>query len=100
MSIDPIQFHKDGKRVYLSTNKGDRDLAELVLLDPKTGATEFVERDPEGKVDFSNAIFSRATASIWSFVMDTGPRTSPAITIRLGVVSVSHATRDSGSPPR
>jgi dipeptidyl aminopeptidase/acylaminoacyl peptidase len=60
-TCNPIQFHKDGKRVYMATNKGDRDLAELVLLDPQTGETEFVERDPEGRVDFTNAIFSRAT---------------------------------------
>jgi dipeptidyl aminopeptidase/acylaminoacyl peptidase len=60
-TCDPIQFHKGGKRVYLATNKGDRDLAELVLLDPQTGETELVERDPEGEVDFTNAIFSRAT---------------------------------------
>ena len=60
-TCNPIQFHKNGKQVYMATNKGDRDLAELVLLDPETGETEFVERDPEGKVDFTNAIFSRAT---------------------------------------
>lgn len=60
-TCDPIQFHKHGKRVYMATNKGDRDLAELVLLDPETGEMEFVERDPEGEVDFTNAIFSRAT---------------------------------------
>ena len=60
-TCDPIQFHKDGKRLYMATNTGDRDLAELVLLDPQTGETEFVERDPEGEADFTNAIFSRAT---------------------------------------
>ncbi|MEJ2341206.1 MAG: S9 family peptidase [Gemmatimonadales bacterium] len=60
-TCDPIQFHKDGKHVYMATNHGDRDLAELVLLDPQTGETELVERDPEGEVDFTNAIFSRAT---------------------------------------
>ncbi len=60
-TCDPIQFHKHGTRVYMATNHGDRDLAELVLLDPATGEMEFVERDPDGRVDFSNAIFSRAT---------------------------------------
>ena len=30
----PTRFHKDGKRVYLETNKGDKDLTELVLLIP------------------------------------------------------------------
>jgi dipeptidyl aminopeptidase/acylaminoacyl peptidase len=60
-TCDPIRFHKNGRQLYLSTNQGNRELAELVLLDPETGATELVDRDPEGEVDFSNAIFSRAT---------------------------------------
>ena len=37
----PLRFHKDGKRVYFETNKGDAmDLLALVLLDPETGKTE------------------------------------------------------------
>ena len=37
----PVRFHKDGKRVYMETNKGDAtDLSELVLFDPATGKTE------------------------------------------------------------
>ncbi len=42
---------------------------------------------------------SRAIASIRASVT-AGPRTSPAITIRLVVVSVSTATRDIESPAR
>jgi dipeptidyl aminopeptidase/acylaminoacyl peptidase len=57
----PIRFHKDGKRVYMQTNKGDVDLARLVLFDPQTRAVEVIESDPDGKVDFGQAIFSRAT---------------------------------------
>jgi dipeptidyl aminopeptidase/acylaminoacyl peptidase len=60
-TCSPIQFHKDGRRLYLATNRGDVDLARLVLLDPQTGAEELVESDPEGKVDFGQAIFSNAT---------------------------------------
>lgn len=55
-----VRFHRDSRRVYLATNKGESDLVELVLFDPATGATELVERDPAGEVDFAGAIFSRA----------------------------------------
>ena len=55
------RFHKDGKRAYLETSKGDTDLSRLVVLDPETGKEEVVESDPLGKVDFGNAIFSEAT---------------------------------------
>ena len=55
------RFHKDGRRVYLETNKGDADKTRLVLLDPETGQEELVESDPENRVDFGSAIFSEAT---------------------------------------
>ncbi|MBK9795322.1 MAG: alpha/beta fold hydrolase [Holophagaceae bacterium] len=57
-SAGPVAFHKDGKRVYMQTNKGNRDLLELVLFDPATGQEEKLESDPKGRVDFGNAIFS------------------------------------------
>ncbi len=57
----PLRFHKDGKRVYMITNKGDADLTRLVLFDPATQQTELVESDPEGQVDFGGADFSDAT---------------------------------------
>jgi len=41
----PLRFHKDGKRVYLQTNK-ESDLEELALFDPATGKLEPVESDP------------------------------------------------------
>lgn len=55
------RFHKDGRRVYMQTNKGDVDLTRLVLFDPETGQEELVESDPENRVDFGNAIFADAT---------------------------------------
>jgi dipeptidyl aminopeptidase/acylaminoacyl peptidase len=55
------RFHRDDKRVYLETNKGDTDLSQLVLLDPATGKTEFVESDPMKRVDFGTPFFSEAT---------------------------------------
>ncbi|HLP31169.1 MAG TPA: S9 family peptidase, partial [Geothrix sp.] len=60
-SAGPVNFHKDGKRVYLETNKGARDLTELVLFDPATGKEEKLESDPKNRVDFGNAIFSDLT---------------------------------------
>ncbi|UCF21191.1 MAG: prolyl oligopeptidase family serine peptidase [Gemmatimonadota bacterium] len=61
----PIRFHKDGTRVYMTTNKGDDvDLTRLVLFDPATGEEELVEADPEGQVDFGGAAFSDATEEL------------------------------------
>ena len=63
-SCGPIRFHKDGKRVYLNTNKGTPDLIGLVLLDVQTGAEQFVESDPQKRVDFGAALFSDRTDEI------------------------------------
>ena len=60
-SASPAHFHKDGQRVYLETNKGNRDLTELVLFDPATSKEVKVESDPKGRVDFGSAIFSEVT---------------------------------------
>ncbi len=60
-SCGPVRFHKDGKRVYMETNKGEPDLARLTLFDPASGKEEVVESDPKGKVDFGNAIFAETT---------------------------------------
>ncbi len=60
-----IRFHKDGKRAYMDTNKGEEnDLSRLVLFDPETGETEYVESDPEKEVDFGRASFSNVTDEI------------------------------------
>ncbi len=56
----PVRFHKDGKRVYLMTNKGT-DLVRLVLFDPETGAESPVDSDPLARVDLAAPIFSEAT---------------------------------------
>ncbi len=61
-SCGPVRFHKDNKRVYLVTNKGEQaDLISLVLFDPETGKEEMVEADPLKRVDFTNAAFSEMT---------------------------------------
>lgn len=61
-TCSPIAFHKDNKRVYLQTNKGDnKDLIELALLDVDTGKVETVESDPLGKVDLGGVNISDVT---------------------------------------
>lgn len=56
----PARFHKDGRRVYMVTNKGT-DLVRLILFDPETGAETPVDSDPLGRVDLAAPIFSEAT---------------------------------------
>ena len=64
-SCAPVRFHKDGQRAYLISNKGDDvDLSQLYLMDVETGETEFLESDPEGKVDLGGTIFSDKTEEL------------------------------------
>ena len=64
-SCAPYRFHKNGKQVYIVSNKGDDvDLARLMLMDAETGETELVESDPEGEVDFGTALFSDVTEEL------------------------------------
>ena len=57
----PERFHKDGRRLYMQTNKGDTNLTRLVLFDPEKGAEELVEADPLQRVDFGSAVFAEST---------------------------------------
>jgi dipeptidyl aminopeptidase/acylaminoacyl peptidase len=64
-SANIIRFQEDGKRAYMVTNKGkENDLSRLVLFDPQTGATEYVESDPLKQVDFGDAMFSNVTKKL------------------------------------
>ena len=61
-TCSPVQFHKDGARVYMVSNKGAGvDLMRLTLVDVATGAETLVETDPLKRVDIGNAIFSERT---------------------------------------
>jgi dipeptidyl aminopeptidase/acylaminoacyl peptidase len=63
--FDPLAFDPENKQFYIATNKGDdRDLKQLVLLDPVSMKESFVEKDPQNRVDFGNANFSDVTRSI------------------------------------
>jgi len=57
-SCGPDRFDKNNKLIYFQTNKGDRNLVQLVLLDPETGKEQLVEEDPLHNVDFGNATYS------------------------------------------
>ncbi len=71
----PVRFHKDNKRVYMETNKGDRDLSQFVLFDPATLKEELVEQDPDKRVDFGNAYFSDVTDElVFTAYEDDKPR--------------------------
>lgn len=72
-NVTPLRVHPDGRRLYMSSNHGDTDLAQLVLLDLETGATTPLESDPEKAVDFGGAIFSDITDSLLAtvYVADT-----------------------------
>ncbi|MDA8021295.1 MAG: prolyl oligopeptidase family serine peptidase, partial [Thermoanaerobaculia bacterium] len=64
-TCNPVRFHKDGKQVYLASNKGDDvDLSRLYLMDAETGDTKFLESDPENEVDVTGAMFSDATGEL------------------------------------
>ncbi|HWR52757.1 MAG TPA: alpha/beta fold hydrolase [Bryobacteraceae bacterium] len=61
-SCAPNRFHKDDRKLYIITNKGDtQNLIQLALMDPATGAVTPVESDPNKRVDLSGALFSDLT---------------------------------------
>lgn len=72
-NVSPLRVHPNGRQLYLSSNHGETDLAQLVLLDLETGATTTVESDPEKAVDFGGAVFSDITDSLLAtvYVADT-----------------------------
>ena len=68
----PARFHKDGKRVSMTSNKGV-DLSQLLLVDIESGDVEVVESDPDGEVDFGGVWFSDVTEQLVATVY-TGDR--------------------------
>jgi dipeptidyl aminopeptidase/acylaminoacyl peptidase len=71
-----VRFQKDGKHVYMESNKGDAvDLASLMLLDPESGKAELVQTDPLKHVDFDSAVFSEASDLLaFTVYQDERPR--------------------------
>ncbi|AKS40424.1 alpha/beta fold hydrolase [Wenzhouxiangella marina] len=71
----PMRFHADGEQIWFQSNKGDEvDLIGLYLMNPDTGELTLVERDPEGQVDFSGAVFHPVTEELQATVY-VGDRT-------------------------
>jgi dipeptidyl aminopeptidase/acylaminoacyl peptidase len=72
-NVAALRVHPNGRQLYMSSNAGETDLAQLVLLDLETGATTPVESDPEKEVDFGSAVFSDITDSLLAtvYVADT-----------------------------
>jgi dipeptidyl aminopeptidase/acylaminoacyl peptidase len=71
--VGVLRVHPDGRRAWITTNAGDADKSQLMLLDLETGATEFIESDPLGQVDLANAAWSDLTDELlWtSYNADT-----------------------------
>ena len=73
-SCGPARFAKDGRRVYMQTNKGT-DLVRLTLFDTQTLKEEPVESDPKNRVDLSDVMFSESTDELVATVyVDDKPR--------------------------
>jgi len=54
-----VNFHEDGQRVYMVTNKGPKqDLTKLITLNVTTKVEEVIESDPKKRVDFGSVSFS------------------------------------------
>ena len=67
----PLQLDRDGRRVYLMTNKGSKaELIRLGLLDLRTGQEQQVESDPERRVDLAGALYSPRTDRLVATVYD------------------------------
>jgi dipeptidyl aminopeptidase/acylaminoacyl peptidase len=60
----PVRVHKDGRRIYLITNKGRPDLSRLVLLDLTRMSFDIADSDPDEAVDFGAADFSALTGEL------------------------------------
>lgn len=63
-----VRFHKDNRRVWLMTNKGEANLIGLALLDPGSGRAQLIETDPGGRVDLAQPIFSELTDELLGVV--------------------------------
>ncbi|NDY95132.1 prolyl oligopeptidase family serine peptidase [Wenzhouxiangella sp. C33] len=104
----PMGFQPDGETVWFMSNRGeDVDLVGLYTMDADSGEVTLVERDPEGEVDFSGAIFSPATRELQATVyIGDKPRIYPqtkafAETLEFlreqlpeGEIGISSQTRD------
>ena len=68
-TCNAMSFQPDGETVWFMSNHGDEnDLIGLYTLNINTRELNLVQRDPEGEVDFSGAVFSPATQELQATV--------------------------------
>jgi len=60
-SCSPVQFQKGGQLLYMVSNKGEANFAQLITLDPQTGKETLVESDPLKRVDLNGVMISEVT---------------------------------------
>jgi len=75
-SCRPVRVHKDGRRVYVVTNRGTGvNLTRLTLVDLQSGEEILVESDPQNSVDLATAIFTATTDELLATIyVDERPR--------------------------
>lgn len=67
----PIHFNQVDRSIYVATNKGQNtNVIELDLLDPQTGQTSLVEKDPKNSVDLQKAFLSDVADRLLAIVYD------------------------------
>lgn len=68
-SCGPLAFQPDGQTIWFLSNRGDDvDLAGLYEFDLESRELSLFERDPEGEVDFSGAVFHPETDALLATV--------------------------------
>jgi len=73
-TCNPLQFHPDGQRFYMKSNRGsDVTFERLVLVDVQNGQESLVEGDPEQRVDLRRAVFSPRTGELTATVYQDDP---------------------------
>ena len=66
----PIHFNQVNRIIYVATNKGQNtNVIELDLLDPQTGQTSLVEKDPKNSVDLQKAFLSDVADRLLAIVL-------------------------------
>lgn len=63
-TVSPLRLTPDGRQLYVESNAGPANLSRLMLVDLATGKETVLETDPNGEVDFGNAVFSDVTDSL------------------------------------
>lgn len=105
-SVNPLRLHPDGRSLYLTSDHGETQFAQLIRLDLATGAETVVSKDPDEAADVSDVLFGEGTDSVlWAAYDADTVRVygqNPAVTrdiarikrLHDGTPSVTSMTRD------